>query len=69
MRADNPENRVIGYGYYMNGSEMVSVFLEIGPYSSNVIYMRKQYGGNNWLKFNELPESGTLYFSAKYSSL
>ncbi len=69
MRADNPENRVIGYGYYMNGSEMVSVFLEIEPYSSNVIYMRKQYGGNNWIKINELPESGTLYFSAKYSSL
>ena len=69
LAANNPDRRVIGYGYYMNGSEMVSVLLEIEPYSTNNIYLRKQYGGNVWIKFNELPASGTLHFSAKYSSL
>lgn len=69
LAANNPDRRVIGYGYYMNGSEMVSVLLEIESYSTNNIYLRKQYGGNVWIKFNELPASGTLHFSAKYSSL
>ena len=69
LAANNPDRRVVGYGYYMNESEMVSVLLEIDSYTTDGIYLRKQYAGNDWIKFNELPASGTLHFSAKYSSL